>query len=411
MNLYKVRQQLVSSPLTDITGEVYRQLDALNLTIPRGDVAITAGSRGICNLPEIIKACGQWLKNNGASPFIVPSMGSHNGATAAGQQKMIESLGITETAMGMPIRSSMEVVEVGHVNTGAVYMDRHCFESDGVLVVNRVKLHTCFSGPVQSGLTKMMVVGMGKIRSATTFHSAATATMKDMLLEMGQCVLDSGKILAGLAILEDGFDETAELHAIAPSEILKREAELLQHHRTYFPRLPVDDLNVLIVDSIGKTYSGTGMDTNVIGRRGIRDYEDLTTPRIKAICALSLTQASQGNAIGVGLADFITQRLRSDIDEHKTLINTLTTGDMDRAKIPVTIADDETLIKMVAERYGEHRWMFIPNTLRLGELYVSEDLQAELRNRQHCHVGESPVELTFREGRHQLNFSASQNNH
>jgi hypothetical protein len=405
MNVYKVSQQLVSSPLKDIPAAVFQQLGQLKLPVPRGDIAITVGSRGICNLPEIVKACGQWLKDHGAQPFIVPAMGSHNGATADGQRAMVESLGITEATMGMPIRSSMEVAEIGQVRTGSVFMDRHCLESDGVLVLNRIKLHTCFAGPIQSGLTKMMVVGMGKIRSARTFHSARAGAMKDMLLEMGQFVLDSGKIFAGVGILEDGYDETAEIHAIAPQDILRREAALLEHHRSYFPRLPVEDLNVLVVDSIGKTYSGTGMDTNVIGRRGLPGFEDLTTPRIRTIAALSLSASSQGNAIGVGNADFITQRLRSAIDEHKTLINTLTTGDMDRAKIPATIADDETLMRMISDRYGEQRWMFIPNTLHLESLYVSEDLREELLQHPKCRVADRPVPLTFRDGRHQLSFA------
>lgn len=405
MNLYKVTQQLVSRPLQNVSAAVHQQLSALNLSVPRGDVAITVGSRGIRNLPVIIRACGQWLRDHGANPFIVPAMGSHNGATADGQQKMVEALGITAAAMEMPIRSSMEVIEIGQVRTGSVYMDRYCHESDGVLVVNRIKLHTCFSGPIQSGLTKMMVVGMGKIRSAQTFHSARAGAMKDMLLEMGQFVLDSGKILAGLGILEDGFDETAELHAIAPGDILQREAQLLEHHRSFFPRLPVDDLNVLIVDTIGKTYSGTGMDTNVIGRRGIPGFEDLATPRIRVIGALSLSDSSQGNAIGVGNADFITQRLRNSIDEHKTLVNTLTTGDMDRAKIPATVKDDETMIRMIADRFGTGRWMFIPNTLHLAELYVSEDLCAGMSANPVCHVADAPTQLTFQDGCHQLHFS------
>ena len=404
MQLYKVHQRLVSRVLPDVAGEVARQLDQLSTPVPSGEVAITVGSRGIRNLPEIIRACGQWLRSRGADPFIVPAMGSHNGATAEGQRSMIESLGITESAMNMPIRASMEVVKLGDVSTGPVFMDRYCHEAAGVLVVNRVKLHTCFSGPVQSGLTKMMVVGMGKIRSAQTFHSAPTAQMKDMLLEMGQYVLNTGKILAGLAILEDGFDETAELHALPPDAILKREAELLQHHRSYFPGLPVDDLNVLVVDAIGKTFSGTGMDTNVIGRRGISGYEDLARPRIKAIAALSLVAQSQGNAIGVGLADFITRRLRDAIDEYKTLVNVLTTADMDRAKIPATLPDDPSLIELIAGRYGTHRWMFIPNTLHLGRLYVSEDLRDELAANPICQVDAQPTRLTFREGRHQLAF-------
>jgi len=246
MKVFPVRQQLVSAPLDDPAEEARRQLDALADSVPQGPVAITCGSRGISNLAAITRAAGDWLRDHGAEPFLVPAMGSHNGATAEGQRAMVESLGMSEQAMGMPIRSSMECVKVGEVSTGDVWMDRHCWESAGVLVLNRVKLHTCFSGPVQSGVTKMMVVGMGKIRSAQTFHSAPTAQMKHMLLEMGRLLVDSGKIWAGLAILEDGFDETAELHALPAAEILQREPALLARHLEYFPRLPIDDINEFV---------------------------------------------------------------------------------------------------------------------------------------------------------------------
>jgi len=404
MKLLSVRQKLVSQPLADIAGEVRRQLDALNLDVPQGSVAITVGSRGISQIPLIIKTTGDWLRQQGADPFIVPSMGSHNGATAEGQQQMVESLGMSESEMGMPIRSSMECVKLASVETGDVWMDRHCYEAEGVLVVNRVKLHTCFSGPVQSGLTKMMVVGMGKIRSAQTFHSSPASQMKNMLLEMGQVLLDSGKILAGLAILEDGFDETAELHGVRSEEILTREPKLIERHREFFPRLPIDELDVLIV--VGKTYSGTGMDTNVIGYRGVRGYEDLDRPNIGIIAALSLVEASKGNAIGVGLADFITRRLRNAIDEDKTFLNVYTTGDMERAKIPATLADDETLFEKIVAvaRYGQERLMWIPNTLHLDHLYVSEDLGEEIEAHSLCEIDPKPVELAFKDGRHQLDW-------
>ena len=404
MKLYRVRQRLISAPLPDVAAEVHAQLDCLQVPVPQGEIAITVGSRGIRNIATIVKSAGTWLQDHGARPFVVPSMGSHNGATAEGQQSMIESLGITEAAMELPIRSSMECVQVGEVPTGPVWMDRFSYEAAGVLVVNRVKLHTCFSGPIQSGLVKMMVVGMGKIESARTFHSVPTPEMKDMLLEMGQFLLDSGKIWAGLAIMEDGLDQTAELHAIAAHDIMRREAELLQRHQEYFPRLPVDDLNVLIVDEIGKTYSGTGMDTNVIGFRGVRGHEDLDQPSIRTIAALSLAAASQGNALGVGLADFITARLRNDIDERKTFINAFTTGDMERTKIPATLACDEELIERIRERYGATRWMFIPNTLHLDELYISEDLREEVAANPVCQVAAEPTELEFRDGNHQLSF-------
>ena len=402
MKFHRVKQQLRSAPIVDIAAEVHQQLDSLPIPVPKGDMAITVGSRGIHNIAEIVRATGTWLRDHGASPFIIPSMGSHNGATAEGQRAMIESLGITESAMGMPIRSSMECVEVGKVATGTVWMDRFAYEAAGTLVVNRVKLHTCFSGPVQSGLVKMMVVGMGKIASATTFHSAPTPQMKDILLEMGQFLIDSGKIWGGLAILEDGFDQTAELHALPASEIMTSEPGLLDRHREYFPRLPIDDLEVLIVDEIGKTYSGTGMDTNVIGYRGVKGNEDLAKPDIKIIAALSLYAGSQGNALGVGLADFITQRLRDEIDERKTFINAYTTGDMTRAKIPATLADDQEVFETIASRFGKERWMVIPNTLHLGELFVSPDLVPEITAHPICDVSAEATPLAFANGRHSL---------
>jgi hypothetical protein len=404
MNLLRVRQGLVSNPLPDIRAAVHEQLESLRIAVPRGDVAVTAGSRGISDIPAILRAAGEWLRDHGARPFLFPAMGSHNGGTAEGQRAMIELLGMTEAATGMSIRASMDVVKLGTVSTGEVWMDRIAYESAGVLVVNRIKLHTCFAGPVQSGLTKMIVVGMGKTPSAITFHSAPTPQMKDLLFEMGQLVLDSGKIWAGLAILEDGYDQTAELHALRPADILRCEPNLLERHRHYFPRLPLDRINVLVVDAIGKIYSGTGMDTNVIGYRGVRDGEDLTTPVIHVIAALSLAEGSQGNGIGVGLADFITRRLRDAIDEQKTFVNTFTTGHMGRAKIPVTLRDDEELVEMLAGRYGEDDWLWIPNTFHLETLYASENLREELSANPHCSIDGKRIGLEFKNGHHLLRF-------
>jgi hypothetical protein len=247
---------------------------------------------------------------------------------------------------------------------------------------------------------------MGKVPSAETFHAAAPALRKDLLLEMGACVVATGKIFAGLAILEDGFDRCAELHALRPERLLAEEPALLERHRRYFPTLPVDQLEVLVVDEIGKTFSGTGMDTNVIGYRGLNGYEDLERPRIKAIAALGLAPASQGNAIGVGLADFITRRLREAIDEHKTFINAFTTGDMRRMAIPCTLRDDEELVARLRERYGDRRWMIIPNTLHLETLHVSPDLAEELAGHPRCEVAPDGQPLVFSgDGRLQLDFA------
>ena len=399
MDVFQVDQQLVSAPLQDIAHEVHRALDKMGKEPPQGEVAITAGSRGISNLVAITKAAGDWLRAHGAKPFLVPAMGSHNGATAVGQQKMVESLGLTPATTGLEIRSSMDCVKLGTVDSGDVWMDRHCYESAGVLVLNRIKLHTCFSGPVQSGLSKMMVVGMGKIRSAETFHSARPDRMPRILEEMGSLLVQSGKIFAGLALIEDGFDATAEIHALSGENILKEEPALLQRHRHYFPSLPIDELNVLIVDEIGKTFSGTGMDTNVIGRRGVHGFEDLTRPRINTIATLGLAPQAQGNALGVGLSDFITRRLRDSIDENKTFINAFTTGDMQRMAIPCTLKDDEELIGKISERFGNSRWMLIPNTLHLEKIFVSEDLAKELQGHPRCRVSSTPTPLSFSNGR------------
>ena len=399
MDVFQVDQQLVSAPLQNIAHEVHRALDKMGKEPPQGEVAITAGSRGISNLVAITKAAGDWLRAHGAKPFLVPAMGSHNGATAAGQQKMVESLGLTPATTGLEIRSSMDCVKLGTVDSGDVWMDRHCYESAGVLVLNRIKLHTCFSGPVQSGLSKMMVVGMGKIQSAETFHSARPDRMPRILDEMGSLLVQSGKIFAGLAILEDGFDATAEVHALPGDQILTKEPTLLERHRHYFPALPCQELDVLIVDEIGKTYSGTGMDTNVIGRRGVHGYEDLTQPKIKIIATLGLSEQAQGNALGVGLSDFITRRLRDSIDEKKTFINAFTTGDMQRMAIPCTLKDDEELIGKISERFGNSRWMFIPNTLHLEKIFVSKNLAKELQGHPRCRVSSTPTPLSFSNGR------------
>jgi len=396
MKVVEVAQELVQNPIDDVGAEVRRVLDASGIE-PRGEVAITVGSRGIDRIPEVIRAAGAWLRSRGAEPFVVPAMGSHNGATADGQRTMIESIGVTEDAVGMPIRASMDVVEVGEVESGKVWMDRHCFEADGVLVVNRIKPHTCFSGRIQSGLQKMMVVGMGKIRAAETFHSTPTGEMAAMLEEMAAPIAATGKILAGLAILEDGLDRVAELHAVAPADVRAEEPRLMRRAWDYFPRLPIDDLDLLVVRRIGKNLSGTGMDTNVIGRRGVPGHEDLDRPRIRRIAALELDPLSRGNAIGVGLADFVTRRLRDAIDEHKTFVNVFATGDMERMKIPATFDSDREMFRRLAERFGERRRMFVPDTLHLDRLFVGEDLVDELPG--NCRVIGEPSELPFAEDR------------
>ncbi len=405
MKLYHVHQQLVSNPLADVVDTTYKALDNLAIHVPQGPIAITAGSRGINNIATITKACGDWLRSRGAEPFIVPAMGSHNGATAAGQRAMVESLGITEQAMGMPIRATMETVTVGELPTGPITIDRHCHEAAGTLVLNRIKLHTCFSGPPESGIQKMMAIGMGKIDGARSFHAIPTLEKAPALVHMAETILATGKVLCGLGIIEDGFDQSAELHALRPDEIVEREPKLLEYYRTtYFPKLPVDQLDVLIVNEIGKTYSGLGMDPNVIGRRGLVGIPDFPTPKIETIVALELINASQGNALGFGLGDAITQRLHDAIDFEKTRINAETTGDMERIRMVHICQDDQDAFDWCRERSGEERWLVIPNTLHLGSVYCSEGLREELARHPLCRVEEEPVEVGFEGGRMRLGF-------
>ncbi|MEN1681888.1 MAG: DUF2088 domain-containing protein [Planctomycetota bacterium] len=385
--LHAIHRNLSAAAIEDVPSEVHRQLDQLGVDPPRGPMAITAGSRGVANMAAILRAAGEWLRARGSEPFVIPSMGSHNGATAEGQRAMLEGLGMTEAALGMPIRSSMETVTIGEVATGPITMDRFAHESAGVLVVNRVKRHTGFGGPpfgghCESGLAKMMTVGLGKIEAARTFHAASTTDKPNVIREMAERVVATGKLWAGLAILEDALDQTAELHALPAGEILSREPELLARHaERYFVGLPVDELNVLIIDQIGKNFSGTGMDTNVIGRRGLSDAPDLESPRIGSIAALSLSPESQGNAVGVGLADVVTQRLADAVNHEKTRLNAETAGAPNKAVLPLVLPDEDAVLAWLLERHGPTRWMRIANTLELERVWLSEDLLAEAQGR------------------------------
>lgn len=394
MKLIPIKQQLTSNPIAKVRDAVRLQLESLGRKPPKGEIAITAGSRGIANIALILRSCGEWLREQGAEPFVVPAMGSHNGATAAGQQAMLEGLGMTELALDMPIRSSMDTVAIAKVPVGiqqyGVFMDRQAYGAAGVLAVNRIKLHTSFGGPpygsqLESGVAKMLAVGLGKIDAARAFHKSPTSNKPAVLGTMTEALIATGKVWAGLAILEDGLDQTAELHALAADEIVSREPQLLaQYAESYFPRLPIDNINVLVVDEIGKNYSGTGMDTNVIGRRGLSDAPDPPTPSVKAVAALRLSPESQGNAVGVGLADVVTQGLVDAMDPGKTRLNAETAGEPSKAIPKLVLPNEEAVYDWLRRKHGDQRWVRIPNTLKLDEVEISEDLVSELPD--HCSV-------------------------
>src|SRR5215210_6242539 len=267
---------------------------------PGAEVAITAGSRGISGIDNVLRSLVRILRDAGARPFVIPAMGSHGGATAEGQVEILSSLGVTEESVGAEIRSSMEVVELGQTGSGVpVYMDRIASEADGVVIVGRIKQHTDFRSRLESGLLKMSSIGLGKHAEALALHAHGVKGIKDYMVEAGTKVFESGKVLFGVAIVENAYEETAIIEAIPPERVVEREAELLEESARLMPRLPVSEMDVLFVDELGKNFSGTGMDTNVVGRFRILGVEEPESPNVKYLIVSDVSEASHGNALRV----------------------------------------------------------------------------------------------------------------
>jgi Lactate racemase N-terminal domain len=400
----KIRQKFPRPRVENVEEELREQLgrEEISSTIEPGmSVALTAGSRGIAEIEGILRCLVEILKEMEAEPFIVPAMGSHGGATAEGQVEILESLGVTEEFCGAPIRSSMEVVEIGETERGVpVYMDRIASEADGVVLVNRIKAHTDFRSNIESGLMKMASIGLGKHEQALALHGYGVEGIRDFMVEVADEVLGSGHVLFGVATVENAYDEPAIVEAIPAKEIHKREAELLAEYMDMMPALPVSDIDVLHVDALGKNYSGTGMDTNVIGRFRILGVEEPETPAVKYIVVGDVSDESHGNAIGVGLADLTTRRLADRIERKAMNANVITSTFVDRAKVPMVLASDEEALRTAIRcNWGvppeETRFVRIPNTLHLEYLYVSENMVDEALANAETEVVGDPQELRF----------------
>lgn len=399
--------------ITDVSSAVAGELSKINLrewVRPGARVAITAGSRGIKNITVILKSVADAIKAAGARPFVVGAMGSHGGGSAAGQMEVLRTLGITEEALGCPVHTSDEVVEVGSTPAGVrVYCDREAWSAEGIIVVNRVKPHTTFHGPVESGLFKMMVVGLGKARGAAAIHRLGPHQMAPALLDMGRLYVRSGKMLAGLAVVENNKEETAVIEAAAPDGIEEMEKRLLQLAYRLLPRLPVERLDFLVVREMGKNISGTGMDTNVIGRARIAGVPEPDSPFIARVVVLELTGESHGNATGIGLADFTTRRLVDKMDAGATYLNCITSGNVQRAMLPIIMADDREAIEaaiksLTGADVANLKGAVIKNTLELERLWVTEAVAAGLDGREDVKVLSEPEPLVFSNGRLMLNF-------
>lgn len=403
--MIRVRQQLVAPTLPDMRAAVRAELQKLNLAaqVKAGQrIAIPAGSRGIANIVTILETVVQEMQALGLVPFIFPAMGSHGGATAEGQREVLATYGITEARLGVPIHATMEVVELGRTPRGMpVLADKVATEADWVAVINRIKPHTEFSGDIESGLMKMMAIGFGNHHGALNTHQYAVKhSYRVAIPEIGTAILHRLPVLFGLGILENAYDQTANVVALPPERFVVEEKRLLREARALMARLPVDFLHLLIVDEMGKDISGSGMDTNVIGRVMVIGEPEPTTPNILRIYVRDLSEKTYGNAIGIGLADFCSQRLAAKIDPLPTQINCVTAMTPEKARIPIALKTDQEAIATALTTVGpidpwEARVIRIKNTLEMEEIQVSEALMDELKGRREITPIGGPEELRF----------------
>lgn len=345
--LVQVRQRFPTDRLANVPQSIRDGFTALEVrgalarVKPGARIAVTGGSRGIADIPLILRMVVEELKARGAEPFLIPAMGSHGGATAEGQIEMMAGYGMTEESLGCPVRATMDVVEVGTTPSGIpVYYDRMAAEADGVIVVNRVKAHTAFRGTVESGVAKMIAVGMGKRHGAEALHSAGLGTA---IVDVATVTLANANIIAGVHIVENAYEQVHTLRFTAPDEIMPTDAELLTLANTLLPRVPFDPLDVLIIDEMGKNISGTGMDPNIIGMW--RRFGGPRVPDFTRIVILGLTPETHGNAMGIGLADFTTRRVFDEIDHYATMMNAITAESIAAAKIPPIRLNDVDAIE------------------------------------------------------------------
>ncbi len=391
--LTRIRQCFASDEIQDVAGAVRAELEQCAVPIPAGaEIAIAVGSRGIAHLAEIVRETAAWVIRKGGRPFIVPAMGSHGGATADGQRKVLEHYGVSEAAVGAPIRSSMAVVELDRGDTGVpVYFDAEASRAYGTIIINRIKPHTSFHGRYESGLLKMIAIGLGKHEQAKAIHQYGVEGLRDLMPRVAMQVLKQGKILFGVAVVENAYDQTQVVKAIPAMAIADEEPGLLEIARANMPGLPVEDIDILVIDEMGKNISGLGIDPNVIGRLRIRGQPEPAAPRVAMIVVRSLTAESQGNAVGVGLADIITRRLFSDIDLGATYENALTSTFTERAKIPMIAETDQQAMEFALRAMrgtapAGLRVVRIRNTLHLDELLVSPAVLDGIRGRREVEV-------------------------
>ncbi len=400
----RVQQNFPATQITDIPGKIAEEMARLDLSRrlkPGQTVAVTAGSRGVANIATIIKGVVDQLKILGAKPFVIPAMGSHGGGTAEGQKSVLEHYGISDSSMGVPIKASMETTQVGETPQGIpVFFDNQALEADHEVVVNRIKPHTDFDGDIESGLCKMMAIGLGKHKGAIHYHRANIKHgYYTVITNVARIVRQNCRILFGLGIVENAYDQTAVIEAILTPEIEDAERRLLTLAKANLARIPFDQGDVLVIDEMGKNISGAGMDTIVIGRNVSQRDRAATKPWFTRIFVRDLTDESYGNAVGIGLADLVARRLVDKIDYKPTYINAITSTNVEAARIPVTFDTDREAIETAVATCGNSmdacRLVWIRNTLKLDQFIATEALMDEIGSKPHLKVIQNLGELSF----------------
>lgn len=379
----RVRQSFDQPEVADVPAAVARAVTQSRIGArvrPGGSVALTVGSRGIAGIDRIARAAVDALRSLGFAPFVVAAMGSHGGGTADGQRAMLAEFGVTEAALGCPVRSEMETAVLGTNSFGLpIHFDRNALGADGIVLLNRIKPHTSFTGRYESGLLKMLTIGLGKHEGAAQVHKLGLPGLKVLLPEVGAFLLEKTPVALGVALLENAREHTARVVPVEPEEILDVEPRLLDEARALMARLPFDQIDVLIVGELGKNYSGTGLDPNVVGRQRVETMPDLPRPVVTRLAVLDLSVETRGNGTGIGLADLTTDRLVRALDPTPMRVNCLTSNFLTRARVPLSLATDRDVIAACLDTcwridWADARVVFIPNTLELTTLWVTRPL-------------------------------------
>ena len=404
--MYRIRQSFDTPRLGDVALAVREQMASLNLgqrMQPGQTVAITVGSRGVANVALITREIVQHFLSLGAKPFVVPAMGSHGGATATGQRAVIEGFGVTEEFIGCPIQATMETVIIDKTPQGIpVHFDKHASEADHVFIANRIKPHTMFVGPIESGLHKMMLIGLGKQAGAVVYHRAIKSfTFLEIIRAVADVVVKRCRVVGGLGIVENAFEETALVEGVPVEMFYERECALLEMARAWMPRLPLNDIDLLVIDEIGKEISGTGMDTNIVGRK-FNDHAATAddTTNCRRIFIRGLTEKTHGNGTGIGLCEFTNRRTVEALDIDSTTVNCVTAGHVTAAMIPVNFVTDREVVNTALKTLGltepeDARVVQIRNTLLLEEMLVSESCLPQLKDNPRVSIVSGPLPWEF----------------